>query len=120
MAAEAWPQRLEDGTAVVAVHVEGQRPRIREHVEVLVAQWVASEQVDGHAFPEGLIKLPTVEPCDERGADVVLESRGNNPTWGRVVVRLEIWMMTHTRDLRAVAYHDRIGGETRKPVIIGA
>ena len=118
MVTSTWPQRLEHGTAVVALHVEGERRRIREQVEVLVAQWVASEQGAGQPIPDGLTKLPIVEPCDEGGADVVLESRASNPMW-HVAVRFQTWLITHTTDLRWVAVHDRVEGETHRPLIIG-
>ena len=118
MVASTWPQRLEDGTAVVALHVEGDRRRIREQVEVLVAQWVASEQKGGQPIPDGLTKLPLVEPCDGAVADVVLESRGSNRIWHGVAVRFQTWLITHTMDSRWVALHDRVGGETRRPLII--
>ena len=114
-----WPERLEDGTAVVALHLEGERRRIREQVEVLVAQWVTSEQRTGQPIPDGLAKLPIVERRDEGGADVVLESRGSNRIWHGVAVRFQTWLITHTTDLRWVAVHDRVGGETHRPLIIG-
>ena len=119
MGATAWPQRLDDGTVLVALHVEGQRRRIRELVEVLVAQWVASEQNGGQAIPEGLAKLPTVESCEEGGADVVLESHGGNSIWHGVAVRFQTWLITNTMDLRWVALHDRVSGETHRPLTIG-
>lgn len=115
-----WPRRLEDGSVLISLHVEGEWQRIRELVELLVAQWVAHEQSVGPTVPEGLTDLPHVESCSSGGADVVFRSRGENTTWYRPIMRFETWMMIHTTGLRAESLEDRVGGESRKPLRISA